>query len=57
MSFVILQDQCIACGACREECPSDAIEPSGAAFRIITDKCIECASCMENCPSGAIVED
>ncbi len=56
MSFVILQDQCIACGACREECPSDAIEASGAAFKI-TGKCIECASCMESCPSGAIVED
>ncbi len=56
MSFVILQDQCIACGACREECPSDAIEASGAVFKI-TGKCIECASCMESCPSGAIVED
>ncbi len=57
MSFVILQDACIACGACREECPSGAIELSGAAFRIITEKCVECASCLESCPAGAIVED
>ena len=55
MSFIIT-DQCIACGTCKEECPSEAIIAEGGKYKI-TDACIECATCMETCPSGAIVED
>ena len=55
MSFIIT-DQCIACGTCKEECPSEAIVAEGGKYKI-TDACVECATCMETCPSGAIVED
>jgi len=55
MAFIIT-DECIACGTCREECPSDAIRMSGDRFKI-TDACIDCATCLESCPAGAIVED
>jgi len=55
MAFVIT-DGCIACGTCKEECPSEAIKVSGDRFSI-TEGCIECASCLESCPAGAIVED
>jgi NAD-dependent dihydropyrimidine dehydrogenase PreA subunit len=56
MAFVIIADACIACGACKEECPTGAIEAFGDRFRI-TEGCSECATCMETCPAGAVVED
>jgi ferredoxin len=56
MAFVIMTAQCIACGACKEECPAGAIEVSGDKFRI-AEGCSECAACLETCPSGAVVED
>lgn len=55
MAYVIMQDACIACGTCREECPSGAVVESAGKFSI-TDECIECAACLESCPSGAVID-
>jgi NAD-dependent dihydropyrimidine dehydrogenase PreA subunit len=54
--YVILSDECIACGTCRQECPSEAIVEKGDAYAI-TEACIECAACFEACPSGAVVDN
>jgi ferredoxin len=53
----IITEECIACGSCKEDCPSDAIKAEGGGYKINAEACIECATCMETCPSGAIVED
>ena len=55
MAFTIT-DNCIACGSCKEECPSEAVVADGLKYSILPDKCSECATCMETCPAGAVVE-
>ncbi len=51
----VITDECVACGTCAEECPSEAIE-EGEPYVINEEKCTECGSCMEVCPVEAIVE-
>ncbi len=53
MAYVITDD-CVACGSCAAECPSDAIKEGD--IYVITDQCVECGACVDACPSGAIVE-
>ena len=56
MSYRIT-DECVACGACLEECPSDAIEEGDEIYTIDQEKCTECGSCQEVCPNDAIIEE
>jgi len=53
MAFVITEE-CLACGACLDECPSDAIQ-EGDIYSI-TDACVDCGACVDSCPTGAIQE-
>jgi ferredoxin len=48
----IIDDSCIACGACLSECPIDAIS-DGDIYTIDADKCIDCGACASACPVGA----
>lgn len=48
----IINDSCIACGACKAECPVDAIS-EGDIYEINPDVCIDCGSCAGVCPTGA----
>lgn len=57
VAYVIMQDACIACGACREECPSGAVVEFAGKFGINPEDCVECAACLESCPSGAVIDD
>ncbi|WP_420068572.1 DUF362 domain-containing protein [Rarispira pelagica] len=52
MAYVI-SDDCVSCGACMSECPTDAIS-EGTPYVIDAEKCIDCGSCAEVCPSEAI---
>ena len=65
---VIINDTCINCGACIDECPVEAIvdeddNPTGEEiYYVYEDKCVECVSyhdvpaCAEACPTeGCIV--
>lgn len=52
MAYVI-NDNCIACGSCIDECPSEAIL-EGDKYSIDPDLCIDCGSCVDACPSEAI---
>ena len=52
MAYVISND-CIACGTCMSECPSDAIS-EGDIYKINPDKCVDCGTCADACPTGAI---
>ncbi len=49
-----ITDECTACGACKEECPVEAIKEGD--IYVITDECTECGTCVEVCPTGAILE-
>ncbi len=55
MAYVI-KDSCIACGACMEECPTDAIV-AGDIYSIDADKCIDCGACAGACPLDAVAEE
>ena len=52
MAYVI-NDDCVACGTCIDECPVGAIS-EGDKYSIDPDQCTECGTCADACPSGAI---
>ena len=45
MAYVI-DDSCIACGSCIDECPVDAIS-EGDIYVIDPDLCTDCDQCCE----------
>jgi hypothetical protein len=47
------KDKCIACGACAEHCPVDAITVEETAA-IDRDVCVGCGECLQRCPTGAV---
>ena len=50
----IITEECLACGSCLNECPSDAI--SEGDIYVIGDNCIDCGECVDSCPVGAIIK-
>ena len=52
MAYAI-SDECIACGACSEECPVSAISEGDGKYNIDADVCISCGACAGVCPVGA----
>ena len=60
---LIITDDCIACDACREECPNVAIEEGDPVYIIEPDHCTECVGwfdepqCVEVCPVDCIIVD
>lgn len=48
-----INDECVACGTCIEECPEEAIT-EGDVYVIDAGKCSDCGSCLEVCPTDAI---
>ncbi len=52
MAYVIT-DACVACGACADECPSEAISEGDEKFVIDPEKCVDCGSCADVCPVEA----
>ena len=55
MAYVINND-CIACGACMSECPTDAITAGDEKYEINPDLCIDCGACAGSCPTDSISE-
>ena len=55
MAYVITDD-CMACGACAEGCPVEAISEGDGKFVIDADKCMDCGACADTCPAEAIKE-
>ena len=54
MAYVI-NEECIACGACEAECSQECISESGGKYVIDAAKCIDCGACADVCPVGAAV--
>ena len=61
MAMKITED-CIACGACEEECPVNAISEGDEYYEIDPNVCVECEGyfdepqCVATCPSDAVVK-
>ncbi|MBE5807788.1 MAG: 4Fe-4S dicluster domain-containing protein [Clostridiales bacterium] len=55
MAYQISND-CIACGACADECPVGAISEGAGKYEIDADTCISCGACAGTCPVGAPAE-
>lgn len=56
MAFKI-NDGCISCGTCAENCPVNAISEGSDKYEISADACISCGTCAANCPVNAIDEE
>jgi ferredoxin len=56
MAYSITED-CVSCGTCAEECPSEAIQEGDDRYVIDKEKCTDCGTCAEVCPTEAIVEN
>ena len=60
---LLITDECIACDACRDECPTYAIEEADPIYIIEADICTECVgyydepSCIAVCPVECIKPD
>ena len=52
MAYVI-SDECIACGACKDGCPVEAISEGDGKYVIDAGTCIDCGACEGACPVGA----
>jgi len=47
-----ITEECIGCGACKEECPVDCIS-EGDIYVINAEECIDCGNCAQVCPVDA----
>lgn len=60
---LLINEECINCGACEPECPNDAITAGDEIYVIDHDKCTECvghfdeSQCAEVCPVDCCVPD
>ncbi len=57
-----ITDECIACGACEPECPTESISEDGGIYVINADTCVECKGyfdepqCAAVCPVECIIQ-
>ncbi len=56
---LLINDECINCGACEPECPREAIFEGDELYEIDGSKCTECEEegnpqCIEVCPVDCI---
>ena len=54
MAYVIT-DECVSCGSCEEECPSEAISQGDDKYVIDADACVDLGGRGVTNPNEAIV--
>ena len=52
-----ITDECLACAACIDECPEEAISEGDPIYLIDPELCTDCGTCVDSCPNDAIVAD
>jgi ferredoxin len=51
----VFKTQCVACGACANECPIGAIKIVAGVFaEVDQNRCVGCSKCEKVCPTYAI---
>ena len=56
-----ITDECISCGACEPECPTESISQGDTIYVINTETCVQCEGhydtqqCVSVCPVDCIV--
>ncbi|HUW42929.1 MAG TPA: 4Fe-4S binding protein [Thermoplasmata archaeon] len=53
MPAQVSKDEFVACGACQDVCPENAITMDDVAV-IDKDKCVDCGACVDECPNSCI---
>ncbi|NOY12769.1 MAG: 4Fe-4S dicluster domain-containing protein [Deltaproteobacteria bacterium] len=53
MAYAI-SEECIACGACVDTCPTSSISEDDPIYVIDAATCTDCAACVDSCPVAAI---
>ena len=48
-----INDECISCGVCVDECPVGAISEGDDKYVIDPELCTDCGACAEICPVEA----
>ena len=51
----IINEECISCGACEPECPTNAISEGDERYVIDPEMCTDCGACADVCPTDAIL--
>ncbi len=55
LTYTIIGDKCIGCGACRKKCPVNAITGEAKEIHAIDqDLCVKCGQCLEACKFEAV---
>jgi ferredoxin len=60
---LMINEECIVCGACESECPNEAISEGDSIYVIDPNRCTECIGfydepqCVNVCSVEAIVPD
>ncbi len=50
-----ITEECIACGACVNECPANCITEGDPIYKIDAAACTDCGACANVCPASACV--
>lgn len=59
---LLINEECISCGACEPECPTNSITEGDEIYVIDPNTCVECEGyfddpqCIEVCPVDCIVK-